>query len=476
MDTRDPRRYRRTRLAVTGVAALLAGTVALAQPPDRASFISVGPPAVALVHTRLVDGTGADAKPDHTVIIDGNRIRSVGPSASTEVPVGATVVDLSGHTLLPGFVQLHEHTYFGGVRRVTQMSVSGPRLYLAYGVTTAMTAGSQLPYHELNMQRSIEAGRLAGPRLHLAGPYLDRGFQLEFARNLDTPEEARRLVAYWAREGVTWFKFMGRVSREMLRAGIDEAHARGLRVSGHLCSVTFTEAAALGIDALHHGFLMNTDYVTGKRLDECPEEYLGDYAELDLNAPQVAASIRSIVASGAAVVSTHSVYETFDGDRGFVDPRALDMLDPVTRLEIERRYTDRDSWDFTLPKGLFARMLAWDRAFVDAGGLLGSGSDPWGTGLLPGIGNVRNYEIFIEAGFSPLEAIQIMTLNGARILGLAHEIGTIEVGKLADLVVIDGDPLTNPGDMYDVVTVFKDGIGYDAVKLRASVQGTVGLR
>ena len=476
MDTGDRPYSRRARVAAIGIGGLLVGSFAVAQTPDPPSFISVGPPAVALVHARLVDGTGADVKPDQTVIIDGNRIRSVGPSASTEVPVGATVVDLSNQTLLPGFVQLHEHTYFGGVQRVTQMSVTGPRLYLAYGVTTAMTAGSQLPYHELNMKRSVDAGRSVGPRFHLAGPYFDRGFQLEFARNLDTPEEARRLVAHWAREGVTWFKFMGRVSREMLRAGIEEAHSRGLRVSGHLCSVTFTEAAALGIDALHHGFLMNTDYATGKRLDECPGDYLGDYATLDLNAPNVRASMRAIVAGKAAVISTHSVYETFDVDRAFVDPRALDMLDPATRLEIETRYHDRDGWDFQLPDGLFARMLAWDRAFVDAGGLLGSGSDPWGTGLLPGIGNVRNYEIFIEAGFTPPEAIQIMTLNGARILGLAHEIGSIEVGKLADLVVIDGDPLTSPGDMYDVVTVFKDGVGYDATKLRESVKGTVGLR
>jgi imidazolonepropionase-like amidohydrolase len=129
---------------------------------------------------------------------------------------------------------------------------------------------------------------------------------------------------------------------------------------------------------------------------------------------------------------------------------------------------------FNVPVRLLKNMMQWERAFVDAGGLLGAGSDPWGTGYLPGYGNLRNYEMLLEAEFAPEEAIQVMTLNGARILGEASEFGSVEVGKVADLVVIHGDPVMNQTDIYDVVTVFKGGLGFDSELLRESVRGKIG--
>ena len=119
--------------------------------------------------------------------------------------------------------------------------------------------------------------------------------------------------------------------------------------------------------------------------------------------------------------------------------------------------------------------MQWERDFVAAGGLLGAGSDPWGTGLLPGLGNLRNYELLVQAGFTPEQAIQIVTLNGARILGEDARVGSIAVGKTSDLVVVRGDPVGSPADIYHVVTVFKDGLGYDAAKLREAAKGRVGV-
>src|SRR5262245_43146110 len=132
--------------------------------PQVAPYVSVDAPVVALTHVRLVDGTGAAAREDQTVTIRGTQIAVVGPTASTAPPAGAQVIDLTGHTVIPGLVQLHEHTYFGGVKQMTEMSTSGPLLYLAMGITTAMTAGSQFPYPELNMKRTVDAGQLPGPR------------------------------------------------------------------------------------------------------------------------------------------------------------------------------------------------------------------------------------------------------------------------------------------------------------------------
>ena len=240
------------------------------------------------------------------------------------------MVDASGQTLLPGYVALHEHTYFGDVGQATEMSRTGPALLLGYGVTTAMTAGSQLPYRELSTKREVDADRRPGPRFHISGPYIDQLWRLPFARNVTDGNEVRRVVRYWASEGVTWFKFMGRVTTDVLRAGIEEAHALGFRVGGHLCAVTFTEAAALGIDVLHHGFLMNTDYAPEKQVDECPQGYFRTYETLDLTVPPTSDSIVRLAQSGVAVVSTLAAYETFAPTRYRLPERVLVMLEPTT--------------------------------------------------------------------------------------------------------------------------------------------------
>lgn len=280
--------------------------------PAVAPYVTVNAPVVALTHVRVVDGTGAAARVDQTVIVTGAQISALGPTVSTVVPDGARVIDLTGHTVIPGLVQLHEHTYFGGVRQMTEMSTSGPLLYLAYGVTTAMTAGSQFPYQELNLKRTVDAGLLPGPLFLITGPYLNGGPQRNGnARLLMNADEARRVVSYWVSEGATWFKFTGTVSREILGAAIREAHRLGARVTGHLCSVTFTEAAALGIDLLQHGFITNSDYVPNKKPDACPPENMRIQADVDVASPAVQETIRRIVADKAAVASTLAVYETF---------------------------------------------------------------------------------------------------------------------------------------------------------------------
>jgi imidazolonepropionase-like amidohydrolase len=289
-----------------------------------------------------------------------------------------------------------------------------------------------------------------------------------------SPESARRAIAYWASEGATWIKFLTNVKRDVLRAGIEEAHARGLRVTGHLCSVTFTEAAALGIDLLQHGLITNTDYLPGKQPDVCPPGNQVRQRETDVESAAVQASIRAIVKSGAAVASTLAAYESFIPGHQ-LDARGLEFLAPDTRAETERANAGLATAAFNVPPLLLRKMMAWERSFVAAGGLLGAGVDPWASGVLPGVGNLRNFELLVQAGFSPEQAIQIMTLNGARILREDQRIGSIAVGKSADLVVVRGDPVRTPAAIYDVVTVFKDGVGFDAATLRAAARGKVGL-
>jgi len=466
---------------VSGVLGLLYASVLSAQPrplsPNVARYVSVNAPVVALTHARVVDGTGAAAREDQTIIVRGDRIATVGSASTVKVPVGAQVVDLTGSTVIPGLVGLHEHTWFGGMAVSTPMSVTAPLLYLGMGVTTAMTAGTMFAYQELNLQRAVDAGVVPGPRFLIAGPYLSAGAPNATSgdRLLTSPEDTRRVIAYWAGEGATWFKFLGGETRAELAAGIKEAHARGLKVTGHLCSVTFTEASALGIDLLQHGFITNSDYVPGKKPDVCPPENMKVQADVDVNSPEVQASIRAIVSHGTAVASTLGVYETFVPERAHLDSAAMQMLSPAAQAEVRSNNADLEKSGFTVPVRLLKKMMEWERAFVRAGGLLGAGCDPWGTGYLPGFGDLRNYEMLIEAGFSAEETVRIMTLNGARIVGTDKKTGSIVPGKTADLVVIRGNPVRTPHDIYNVMTVFKGGIGYDSMKLRAGAKGKVGI-
>jgi cytosine/adenosine deaminase-related metal-dependent hydrolase len=241
---------------VLGLVLALAVPAAAQQPaelsPGVRPFVAVDAPVVALTHVRLVDGTGAPARADQTVVFSRARILAVGPSSTTRVPAGARVLDLAGHTVIPGLVGLHEHTYFGGLGETVPMN-AGAYLYLAFGVTTAMTAGSQLPEQEVALKRDIDAGRVPRPRLLIGGPYVRGGAgRTGPFRGVSSASEARAFVEEWAGQGATWFKVLSG-PRTVLRWMIDAAHARGLRVSGHLCAVTFTEAAEMGIDALQHG-------------------------------------------------------------------------------------------------------------------------------------------------------------------------------------------------------------------------------
>src|SRR5215207_5105658 len=140
---------------------------------DVRKFVSVDTSVVALTHVLLVDGTGATPRPDQAVVIRNGRIAEVGPVAQVKVPDGALTMDLTGHTLIPGLVGMHDHLFYtaaGG--RAVQMSYTGPRLYLGSGVTTIRTAGGRSPYAEINLRENINRGRVPGPRIHLTAPYL----------------------------------------------------------------------------------------------------------------------------------------------------------------------------------------------------------------------------------------------------------------------------------------------------------------
>src|SRR3989449_3432020 len=457
---------------------------------DRQQFIRVEAPVVALTHVRVIDGTGAAPLEDQTIVIVEGKIQSIAPSATAKTPANARILDLKDYTVLPGLVGMHDHMFFpmGGTPPMySDMGSSFPRLYLALGVTTIRTTGSVAPFTDLEIKRLIDAGRMIGPKMHVTAPYLEgRGSFTPVMHTLTGPDDARRMVNYWADLGATSFKAYMNISRAELRAAVEEAYKRRLKVTGHLCSIGFREAAELGIDNLEHGLLVDSEFVPNKQPDQCPggSAVATSLKQLDINSTAAQETIRTLVAKNVAITSTLPVFEAggaplaqsgIGAASALLNPRVLNVMSTDARvryLTARARVSSDSSYAVLLRKA-----MDFERAFVKAGGLLIAGLDPTGNGgVVAGFGDLRQVELLVEAGFTPLEAIRIASFNGARFLGEDAHIGSLAAGKQADLMVVKGNPATNISDIEKVEIVFKDGVGYDSEKLIQSVQGLVGIR
>jgi imidazolonepropionase-like amidohydrolase len=455
------------------------------------SYIRVQGPRIVLAHVRVIDGTGRAPLDDRNVVIERGKITAIQPGADVPASDGTTVLDLRGYSVIPGLVGMHNHLFY--IARpnldehwtseppllVPEMMFSAPRLYLAAGVTTMRTTGSVEPYADLNLKREVDEGRLIGPHIDVTGPYLE-GSKSPFIQmhHLSSPQEAREMVNYWADRGVTSFKAYMNITRAELKAAIDAAHRRKLKVTGHLCAVTYDEAADLGIDDLEHGFYVNTQLDPGKQPDICPPTTGGPTLQKMVpGGPEATALIAKLVKRKVAITSTLPVFESSVPGRPPLRQAVLDAMTPQAR----QAYLYMRSRPASLPPRsidpaeMLKRNMELERAFVAAGGHLIAGPDPTGNGgVVPGFGDQREVELLVEAGFSPVEAIQIATLNGAIYLGRQDRIGSLAVGKNADIVVIKGDPATRIADIENVEIVFKDGVGFDSAKLLESVKGRFG--
>ena len=453
--------------------------------PTVKEFVKVDAPSVAITHIRVLDGTGAAARDDQTIVISGGKISSVGPSASTPAPQGAQIVDGTGRTAIPGLVGMHDHLFYpmGGLV-YGEMAFSFPRLYLANGVTTIRTTGSIEPYTDLELKKWIDAGKWIGPKMWVTGPYLEgKDAFIPQLHQIGSPQEARDMVDFWAAQGVTSFKAYNTLTREELGAAIQQAHKHNIKLTGHLCSVTFPEAIALGIDDLEHGIEVDTEFVKDKQPDVCPEAAFSEQplAEVSISDPRLQALIKNLVAHHVAVTSTLPVFEPDICGRPPLEARVLDAMSPEAKNDyLGRRVricTPKPGAPASHGAHNFKLEMDFEHEFSKAGGLLLAGEDPTGIGgILAGFGDQREVELLVEAGFTPVEAIHIATANGAEYLGESERIGTLAAGKQADIVVINGDPSKNIADIEKVELVFKDGVGYDSTKLSDSVRGLVGIR
>jgi imidazolonepropionase-like amidohydrolase len=459
--------------------------------PAVEPFVRVHASVVVLAHVRVIDGSGKPALEDQNVAIERGKISKIENAHETPPKADTTVLELKGYSVMPGIVGMHNHLYYSATpnfepgrvplwdfpRLLPQMTFSAPRLYLAAGVTTMRTTGSVEPYADLNLRDQIDAGLLPGPHIDVTAPYLE-GKSSNFIQmhQLASAAEAKQFVDYWASVGVTSFKAYMHITRAELKAAIDAAHQHGIKVTGHLCSVTYPEAVELGIDNLEHGFWVNTQLSAGKKPDECPESASEDTIKsMDPAGAEAAKLIQILVSHHVALTSTLPVFEGDVAGRPPLQSRMLDEMTPEARDAY--LYKRNSRFEKPLPDGqtMLTHEMQMERQFVAAGGLLLAGPDPTGNGgVLPGFGDQREIELLVEAGFTPVEAIRIATLNGAIFEGKQASIGSIELGKNADLVVVKGDPSQRIADIENTEIVFKDGIGYDSEKLLRSVAGRYG--
>ncbi len=443
-------------------------------------YVSHQEEAIAITNVSLIDGTGGPIKENQTVIFIDGVITQIGNTNSLTYPSTYKSIDGSGKTLIPGLVMLHEHIFYpkpyDGVFSVSQMTFTFPRLYLAGGVTTIRTAGSIEPQTDLNIKKWINEGRMLGPKMDLTGPFIERaGTPVPEVGVIESPEDGIEMVEYWGKRGINSFKVYQNITKEDLEAVVKAAHAQDKKVTGHICSVTYREAAEIGIDNIEHGFFQSSDFVGDKVENFCPAFKRGRaLAELPVDSPEMEDLMKFLIEKDVAVTSTLPVFEPYTG-REVVLGGGLDAMSPEIKADLKQRHTRMQGRDSSSMVS-FKKQMAWEKKFFDMGGKLLAGTDPTGAGrTIAGYGNIRQVELLVEAGFTVSEAIQVSSLYGAEYLERADKVGSIEVGKQADLILINGNLSQDITMMRKIETVFKDGIGFDSPKIFESMKGKVGM-
>ncbi len=446
-------------------------------------FIFVNDSIISIRNVTVIDGTGGPVKLNQVIVFQNNKITAIGKTGKLNIPKNAQLIDGTGMTVIPGLIMMHEHLFHGkgvaGQYAIEMMPYTFPQMYLAGGVTTMRTAGSIEAHADLTIKNLIEKGKRLGPTIYVSTPHMERegalGDRIPQIPSLFRDESIEKWLTYWFDKGVTSVKVYNIITKDDLRQIIAVAHGKNIKVTGHLCSITYQEAAELGIDNLEHSFRVATDFAVYKPENECvnPGESL---SSLDDDDPKLIAIMKLLIEKNVTMTYTPNNPEPYT-NREVVPGGGDAALSPSLLEHLQNDYntrsnTKRDSLRLVNYKKEMKRVMM----FYSMGGKLIVGTDPTGSGkIIPGYANQRLIELLIETGFTIEEAIKLSTLNGATYLGIEKETDNVEVGKEADLVLIDGDLSADVSNIRKMKVVFKNGIGYDSKKIFDSVKGKVGL-
>lgn len=419
---------------------------------------------VAITNVSLFDASTRSMKRGMTVVIEGQRIAMVAPTAAATIPAGATLIDGSGKTLLPGLWDMHVHLN----------SDSDGLLHLAAGVTGVRDMGNN-PDELGPRTANFDSLALVGPRVVAAG-FIDGPGPLAgpFKMYAETPEELRTHIAYYAGRGYPQIKLYSSLKPELVKVAAEEAHRRGMRLSGHVpAGMTMRQAVEAGYDEVQHlnftALNFMTPEINAKTNGITRITAIAEHAhEIDPASPPVQEFVRFLKAKKTVVDPTFSLYENnLTGRPGTPNPSlatVIDRLPPVVRrgslgagLARTPAEVERNARSYKVMQGLL-------KTLHDGGVTLVPGTD-----AMPGFTLLRELELYEAAGIARADVLYIATLGAATVAGKAKELGSIEPGKFADLLLVDGAPEANIADLRKATLVVKDGVLFDPRRLFAEI-------
>jgi imidazolonepropionase-like amidohydrolase len=430
------------------------GMVLLAELSQGLRATQKGP--LAIVGATLIDGTGRPAVSDSTVVVDAGRIVAVGRRGSVRIPAGATVFDAQGKTLLPGLWDMHAH--------IEQVEW-GP-IYLAAGVTTARDVGNELEFISA-VRDALRNGRGLGPQLLLAGIVDGSGPTAIGVERVDSPADAVRWVNEYRKAGFQQMKIYSSVKLDEVRAVCDAAHRAGMTVTGHIPNgINIYQGVEAGMDQVNHIQYLLAALAPTPRAGATREERWEAEASVDVAGPDAQREIQFLKDHDTVIDPTLGLMEmnfhpaaepisSFEPGVAKVAPELTQLLTsggmPADSAAIGRR--------------LFQNELALVGALHQAGVRVVAGTDQ----AVPGHSLHREIELYVQAGFTPIEAIQAATVVPAQVMGLEMEVGTVEINKRADLILLDANPLDDIHNIRTVRYVIANGVLYPTAKLWESV-------
>jgi len=425
--------------------------------------------AILLKDGIIIDGIGNPAKTGQNVLIENGIITKIGLGFG--LPDNTKVIDCEGKSILPGLINMHGHMYGNTGGKIENIFDAYPPLYLAGGITTVFSPGEYDPEGSIELRSKIKNKEINGPNYLTAGPYFDYDpSQIGWINGSSDEKGTLSKFKQWKNK-IDAVKVYTRIKEKQFKTIIKAARKEGLFVTGHLSSISAIDAINMGINGLEHG-IYGMSELSGKELSY--NDTNCKLAELNVNDNLVVNLIDTIVENGVYIDPTIVVFESVFPDFKPVTDDWMDYLSTKAQKNYKKRRANLNHDNLRCEKKAVQKQKEFVKVLFDKGGQIVTGTDPVAINLIPGYGLHREIENLVKSGIPNLQAIKAATFNGAQAIRQDKSIGSIEVGKRADLVVVKGNPAINIKDIGNTELILKEGEIYFPDDLRQSVKGLIG--
>ncbi|MFC2123200.1 amidohydrolase family protein [Bacteroidota bacterium] len=428
---------------------------------------------LVLEDVTIIDGTGRSPLPSSCIIIEEGRIIHIGKTGGSDYPENAQLLNLSNKYVIPGLIEMHAHMY--GKQYFEEVC----QTLLSFGITTIRNPAGQAE-DCVELRNLLASGKIRGPRMFTAGWLIDGPGSISGGIVVENEEEVRNVVRQQVNTGVDYIKLYTHLTPDLVKAAIDEGHSHGLEVIGHLGKTSWTFAANAGIDALLHSAMAgpiwelipaeNQDMfrnLANPTKDFDPNLFKAWGEAFDIDGPELKELIKILADNQVVVDPTLVMMEAmiWGNDTIYREMLESDFApEDISQFWREEKLNPYTSWwsdeAFSDAQELFPVFLEIVKGFYDAGVLITAGSDQGNPWITPGVAFHRELELMVKAGIPELEVIKIATRNGAEALRILDETGTIEIGKQANLVVLNSDPIESIKNTRKIEIILKQGLLY----------------